>query len=348
MLAWLINWFRGAASDAPTSRRSGFVESSKVVPLPRAPQGPTYVELLRAQVNRPTPLTPEEEERVEELSQRVLKHVVDNRLDPPTMPALAPRVLDTLRDPKLDVARLARTLEQDQAISAKLLNIANSAMFAPNKEVASLRDAITLLGIDQVAQIAIGLATRSLFDATAKAELAFDRTRWHRLFLHGMVTAFATSNLYAERHKRTSDEAFLAGLFHDVGKAMALRAIAAMTTTGEWPPGVSSELVDEVLHRVHADTAGSFYESWSFPASIMQVCTHHHRLRELEDGSDVLYWVSVVSSLDALRSGSPVAQREALEELPVAAQRLGLTDAQLRAASTQVKDFSERMTRLFS
>jgi HD-like signal output (HDOD) protein len=347
MLAWLINLFRGAPSETPPSRGRD-VTQSKVVPLPRATQGPSYLELLRAQANTPTPLTHEEDALVSELSQRVVRYVVENKLEPPTMPALAPRVLDTLRDPKLDVARLARTLEQDQAISAKLLTIANSALFAPNKEVASLRDAITMLGIDQVAQIAIGLATRSLFDATAKAELAFDRTRWHRLFLHGMVTAFATSNLYAERHKKTSDEAFLAGLFHDVGKAMALRAIAAMTAAGEWPAGVSGELVDEVLQRVHTDPGGAFYERWTFPTNIMQVCTQHHRLGELEGASDVLYWVSIVSSLDALRSGSRVAQREALEELPVAAARLALSDAQLRAANTQVKDFSERMMRLFS
>jgi HD-like signal output (HDOD) protein len=347
MFAWLINMFRGHPSDPPPPSAHREVTDSRVQPLPRPKQGPSYIDLLRAQATVPGPLTHDEEAQVVALVQKVITYVVDNKLDPPTMPALAPRVLDTLRDPKLDVARLARTLEQDQAISAKVLTIANSALFAPNKEVSSLRDAITMLGIDQVAQISIGLATRSLFDATAKAELAVDRSRWHRLFIHGMVTAFATANLYAEHRKHTSDEAFLSGLFHDVGKAVALRAIAAMTVAGEWPAGVSTEMLDEVLHRVHAGADGAFYERWAFPSQLMAVCAQHHRLEECGEASEILHWVSVVSSLHALRSGSPVAQREALEELPIASARLGLSDAQLRSANTQVKDFTDRVTRLF-
>ncbi|MFM2419474.1 MAG: hypothetical protein RL385_4197 [Pseudomonadota bacterium] len=344
MLGWIVNLFRGTPKTAPGVARTGAGADPARVPVAT---GPSYLELLRTQVKAPMPLTPEEDEQVGGLVSRVLAYVVERELEPPTMPALAPRVLDTLKDPRLDVARLARTLENDQAISAKVLTIANSAMFSPTKSVASLRDAITLLGIDQVAQIAIGLATRSLFDSGARAELAVDRGRWNRLFVHSMVTAFATADIVAKQQRRASDEAFLSGLFHDVGKVVALRAISAMTVAGEWP-NISDDLLDEVLHRVHGLHGEALYAQWTLPSALLQVCAMHHRLEACAEAPPLLHWVSLVSSFDALRNGSPCQQREALAELPTCATRLGLTDPQLRVAHTATKEFAERVQRLFA
>jgi HD-like signal output (HDOD) protein len=344
MLGWIVNLFRGAPKTAPGSGR---MASATQAARAQVATGPSYLELLRMQAEPSMPLTPEEDAQVESMVSRVVAYVVEHELEPPTVPALAPRVLDALKDPRLDVAQLARTLENDQAISAKILTIANSAMFSPTKSVASLRDAITLLGIDQVAQIAIGLATRSLFNSGDRAELAVDRGRWNGLFVHSMVTAFATADIVARQQRRASDQAFLSGLFHDVGKVVALRAISAMTVAGQWP-STSAEVLDEVLHRVHATHGKAIYERWALPPALLQVCEMHHRLEACVDAPALLYWVSLVSSFDDLRTGSACQKREALAALPICAARLGLTDAQLRAANTATKEFAERVQRLFA
>jgi putative nucleotidyltransferase with HDIG domain len=278
---------------------------------------------------------------------QVVDHVCESTIDPPAMPALAPRILDVVSRPDVDVAMLVRTLEQDQAICAKLLSMSNSAMFGPSKEINSLRDAILYMGIAQTAQIAIGFATKSLFDADGRAELSMYRGRWARLFSHGMTTAFAAGAMAAQKYKKNSDEAFLGGLFHDVGKAVALRAISALTLAGRWEPP-ADPLMDEVLYRIHAVPGSEFYDRWTLPPHLMQICCDHHQHENAEKAPPSFHLVAFISSLDSLRAGALADKRYALDELRTSANKLGLSDQEIRVAHKELEDYAKRVARMFA
>jgi HD-like signal output (HDOD) protein len=342
MLAWLRDMFGGAKPAAPPSRA---VHAK--APAREKPRDEGLWDALRKERGEFAPLTPEDEEHAVKLVCDVVAYVCEQTPDPPAMPALAPRILDVVRETEIDVAKLVRTLEQDQAISAKLMSAANSAAFGPPREIGSLRDAITYMGTQQTAQIAICLATRSLFDADARAELSMYRGRWSRLFHHGMTTAFAAANFAAQRQRRHSDEAFLGGLFHDVGRAVALRAISALTLAGKWDTP-SEHVMDEVLYRIHATPGSEFYDRWTLPSQLMQICCDHHQLDSADNPSSDFHVVSLISSLDALRAGTVADKRYALEELRTSAERLKLSDAELRAAHTDTRLFAERVGRMLT
>jgi HD-like signal output (HDOD) protein len=298
----------------------------------RAAEEP-YIETLARELGEVAGLTPHEEQRTSQLVE-----------DPPVMPALASRMLELLRAEEVDVVALARLIEKDQATSAKLMSIANSALYKGNSEVQGVRDAIVFLGTEQVAQIAIGLASRAMFDSPIKKPHALGGARWGRLFNHAMTTAFAACHLASQRSRKHSEPAFIGGLFHDVGKAVALRALGdVVAERGLEKP--NEAVIDAALQLIHSEPTAALYESWKLPRQLMAMCQNHHRLAI--DAVPELHFVRVVSGLDALRRGSGVERREALTEIAESAAALNMTDAQLRVANSETFEYGEKVLRMF-
>ncbi len=349
MFSWLWPW--GRAKAAPERGRT--ITASGVRPSARPPaSGPdggtadSFLAQLEQNLPLEMPLAPEQEEQISSLVVEIVEHVCKKKVDPPVMPALVPRVLAIAGEPEVDMIKLARLIEQDLAISAKLLSVANSAAFGASKEIGTVRDAIGFLGTEQVAQVAIGLACSSQFEQERRDPGGPLRARWTRLFQHGMSSAFSASHLAGKRDRRLSEQAFLGGLFHDVGKAVALRALEALVQSGK-AEAPSEQVLDEILHRLHAYPGDEFYEKWTLPAPLMQICAEHHQLEALGEEAEVLHCVSLTSSFDALLFGVPAEQREAVSEIAVSARALGLNDAQLRAIHTQAGTLGDRTKRMF-
>ncbi len=348
MFAWLSRIFMGAEqpkrvplrATAPTvhAKPRGGQQPSK----PEAKKEESYLSKLMAQAPEEAALSPQEEQEVSTLVEDISYFVSTHRIDPPVMPAVATRMLELTRQDQVDVHALARLIEKDQATAAKLLSIANSPIYKPTNEIQGLRDAIVFLGSEQVAQIAVGLASRALFDGPNKA--GAKGARFSRLFNHAMTTAFAACQVATRRNRRHSEPAFLGGLFHDVGKAVALRAIDEMTAN-KGAPAPSERVIDVALQLIHSDPDAALYQSWKLPSSLMQICRHHHRLAA--DTPPELHVVRLVSALDLLHHGAPCEKRDALTEIGESAAALGMSDAELRATDQETKDFGERVKVMF-
>lgn len=355
MFAWLTRIFSSAEPQrAGAAGRSVAVSRTVAAPVsakagkplaqPKPAKSPeqTFLHKLGEELGELPVLTPSEEQETSALVEDISYYVGTHRIDPPVMPALATRMLELLREDDVDVHALARLIEKDQATAAKLLSIANSAVFKGSGEIQGLRDAIVFLGTEQVAQIAVGLASRALFDGPKQAGAG--AARFERLFHHAMTTAFAACQIATRRNRRHSEPAFLGGLFHDVGKAVALRALGEMTANkGAVMP--TEQVVDAALHLIHRDPNAVLYESWKLPRQMMLMCQHHHRLPSEPDPE--LHVVRLVSALDILHRGVPAEQRDALAEVGESAAALGLSDAELRVADRETKEFAERVKGMF-
>jgi HD-like signal output (HDOD) protein len=337
MFAWFWRLLGGAdRSDRRSAPRADGAANAPV----KAAEERTYLASLAQELDAVKGLTPSEEQQTSELVERITSYVGTHAIDPPVVPSLATRMLELLRRDEIDVHELTRLIERDQATAAKLLSISNSALYRGQTEIATVRDAIVFLGTEQVAQIAIVLATRALFEGGQERGV-----RWSRLFGHAMTTAFAACHLVTQRSRRHSEAAFLGGLFHDVGKAVALRAMHEMLRTQGGKP-VSDTVTDAALQLIHGEPTSVLYESWKLPQPLMAICKNHHRLNA--DAARELHFVRLVSGLDTLRAGADVEKREALQEVEESAAALRMADAELRAANTTTREFAERVQRMFS
>jgi len=193
MFAWLWERLTGQAplTRAPARAKNrngkrGSVQAiSRMAPRPQqqttraklsraANDKETYIETLTREVGVLEPLTPAEEQRTSELVEEVVAHLSTHVIEPPVVPALAARMLELLRAPEIDVLALARLIERDQASAAKLMSIANSALYRGQTEIGTVRDAVIFLGTEEVSRIAIGLASRTLFEGPGQHD-GYDR-----------------------------------------------------------------------------------------------------------------------------------------------------------------------------
>jgi putative nucleotidyltransferase with HDIG domain len=326
-------------SAAPSAKRSA--------PAAAAPQATElFLEQLARDAPPVEPLTAEEEAQISRLVLQVVEQLGRKKIDPPVMPALVPRVLALVGEPEVDLVRLSRLIEQDMAIGAKLLSVANSPAFGGSREIKSVRDAISYLGTEQVAQVAIGLACRSNYEQAKGERASTLQARWSRLFQHGMTCAFAAAYLASQRIGGDQELAFLGGMFHDVGKAVALRALESIAKAGQLSEA-SDVVIGEVLHRVHAYPGDEFYEKWTLPDALMVICAQHHQLEDIDDPPTALLYVTLTSGFDDLLVGGPAECHSALSEVSLCADRLAMSELDLRGLYTQTRAFGERAKRMF-
>jgi len=221
-------------------------------------------------------LEPEAQAQVETLVPMVLEHFSRNRPDPASFPALAMQIMKLVQEPELDMNELIRTISPDPAISLHVLRAANSALFSLGAEIQDLRRAVMQLGTREVGDIAAGVASRSLFDLSLKAEFELFGQRWHTQFLDAMAVAFGASQFAFDQKVGRADHAFLAGMFHDIGKTLALRSLAALVLDGQVAGPLPDPVVDTVLERVHVEIGCDLLRLWGLPEYLTVICQHHH------------------------------------------------------------------------
>lgn len=189
----------------------------------------------------------------------------------PSHPTVALRVLWLVDDPSSDVARLARTVELDPLLSARLIRISNSAYYSLRTPVTNVPRAITALGFATVRSLA----------ASAACGLSDDDTAVEGDFWAHAAAVANASQLIAGRYGVPSSDAFALGLMHDLGEALLQRAVpAAWSELGDRPTP-QREL--ELLGITHAEAGARVLEAWKFPVPFCDaIANHHHSLSPRE------------------------------------------------------------------
>jgi HD-like signal output (HDOD) protein len=153
-----------------------------------------------------------------------------------SLPAVAVEVLRLTENPKADVRALRECLQQDPAITAKVLRVVNSSLFGLSHSVGDLNEAVSLLGIKQLKLLVLGFSLpEKLF-----VDIAHDQLDWY--WSTTLTRAVAAREVSEQLFKRSGEEAFLAGMMQDLGVLVLLRELGAPY----------AGLISESIHR-HAD-----------------------------------------------------------------------------------------------
>jgi putative nucleotidyltransferase with HDIG domain len=190
----------------------------------------------------------------------------------PSLPRVYSTLIRTLSEPDATAADVVRILKQDIAICAKLLQLVNSSFFQLARRITSVEYAVIYLGLNMVKNLVLSV---ELFEA-AKSKpggLSVDLLQRHSL---------ATANLAARLlgPKEKSEDAFMAGLLHDIGKLIfaqeypeQLERIRTAMRTDERPEFI---LEQELAGVSHAEIGAYLLGLWGLPDSIVQAVAHHH------------------------------------------------------------------------
>lgn len=186
----------------------------------------------------------------------------------PVLPALAHRVIDVAFDPDVTVARLATIVSKDQVLAARVLQMANSAYSSPLQTISTVSDAVIRLGTSTIRNVVVTVClTSRMHDPEVYGN------RGAALVDHALGAAYM-ARVVAERARVSTDEAFLYGLLHDIGKLVILKqAHQYAKRTGRQVPSTYVELA--LLER-HAAAGSVVLRKWRLPESLDEPVRYHH------------------------------------------------------------------------
>jgi HD-like signal output (HDOD) protein len=189
-------------------------------------------------------------------------------LELPSLPEVALKIRRALADDNVSVSEIARLLGSDPALAARTLRIANSAMFyRGSRPITSLNGAVSQLGYKMVRNVALSFAAQQVFIGYGSRSL---RDLVSAIWRHSVHAAVISHMLARVRTKLNSDEAFLAGLLHEVGKLyIVMRAKDNVEALGS-DPGFQS-----VLAAWHPRLGRAVIEAWELPAELAAAVGDH-------------------------------------------------------------------------
>jgi putative nucleotidyltransferase with HDIG domain len=202
------------------------------------------------------------------------QEVIRNLGDLPPLPQVATRAIQISADSDTSSEELQDLIRTDQALTGQLLRIANSAMFGRMREVATLTEACMTLGFSTARSVVIASSVKNLL---TRGPAGFqERILWE----HSLVAAITGSAFCRARRFAITEEVFLAGLMHDIGKSvMALKfpeAYGALLRGlhNQGGDGLSMEL--DTFGFDHAMVGEALIRSWNLAEGIEAVVRWHH------------------------------------------------------------------------
>jgi putative nucleotidyltransferase with HDIG domain len=255
-----------------------------------------------------------------------------------TLPEITVSIIELVEDPSSTAQDLNKVISNDPALCSRILKVVNSAFYGLPRQIGSINRAISLLGLNAVKNLAIAASLAKLFKGGALCSRFDARDLW----AHSVAVGATSKKLATSLRLSFADEAFLAGLIHDIGVMVELQSdreklIAAinrlpMDKDGA-PTADFSAIERETFGCDHGTFGATLCDAWKFPRSFAYVCGHHHDPRALPHDVRILPWLVHVAD----RLASAVSQRgyrldlASLEISDEALAALAMTREQLEA-----------------
>jgi putative nucleotidyltransferase with HDIG domain len=201
--------------------------------------------------------------------------IVQKVKDLAALPQVVHQIIHLTNNPNASVKDLERLISIDQGMSMRVLNTVNSAYYGFSRKIASIKDAVVLLGFKAVRNLAMTVSVFDLFvGKTDRQNLR--RGKWWR---HSIDTALCARLIASQVAGVSPDEAYTAGLLHDIGKPLLDRYGGAPyeqveDLIAQGVPELAAER--QVYGCDHAEVGRAVSQHWGFPEKLVEAIGCHH------------------------------------------------------------------------
>ena len=245
----------------------------------------------------------------------------------PSMPSVVMELRKYLSDPDVNFDKLAKVIEYDPGLTVNVLQLANSAYFGWSRTIQTVKDAITRLGTNRVFQMVLCMSVAPL---VRKPIRGYD-TDSEGLWQHSIATAIAAEQMVLKLGLRNLDEAFTAGLLHDMGKIVLGTFVEVDDHSIKEIMALDNLTFDEAEQMAlgidHAEVASELLTTWNLPENVVAAARWHHRPAKAEDEHrqlvDLIHVADYLCLNLGVGMGSDATHYRADAE---AHQRLGMND----------------------
>ncbi len=213
-----------------------------------------------------------------------------------TLPEITLKIIELVENPRSTAQDLNKLISNDPALCARILKVVNSAFYGLPGQIGSINRAIVLLGLNAVKNIVIAASLAKLFRGGRVSPHFSAKDLWTHSIAVGVMSKLIVGRL----HNALPDEAFLAGLIHDMGILVELQAFRdplveiAERATKENVRYI--ELETQIIGVDHQALGAGLTTKWKFPRSFQYVTGHHHNPMAL--APEVRFLTCVVHAAD--------------------------------------------------
>ena len=191
-----------------------------------------------------------------EISYKLYQELKNDSLVLPSLPDIAVRIGNALKDETKTFNHIAEIVQTDPAISAKLIKAANSAMYGGSNKVESISSAVMRLGTDLTHQLVMTFAMKELF----KSKSALLKRRMKKLWDHSARVAAISHVLAKKLGSFDPEQALLGGLVHDIGVLVILNYAAQFPEAED-----NKNIIDSTIKALRGRVGSTILKNWGFP-----------------------------------------------------------------------------------
>ena len=266
----------------------------------------------------------------EHIQQRI-QSIIQNVEQLPSLPDVVSKIINMVNDPDVSFKHVADEIAKDQAITANILKLCNSAYFSKGKEISSIDRAIVILGLKEVKDIVVIATTKSVLN---KVIVGYDLARGE-LWKHGVAVAMLAKKIATEcNQKAIADIAFTGGIIHDVGKTVL--ALFVQSTFKEILNTVTEKSITfqeaekVVMGFDHQQIGEQVAIKWKFPRVLQSIVRYHHEPMNAPDDHKMIVSIVHIANTLCLMAGIGIGSDGLYHELNYdAIKLLSLKDSEL-------------------
>ena len=241
------------------------------------------------------------------LYQQCRKAIKTEKLILPTIPDVAMKIRRAINDNSANNMKIAKVVQMDPAITARLIHISNSPLYIGRKKIESCPEALTRLGLRAAQDLITSFSLKTVF----KAKTKLIRNRMHDLWTHSSYVASICAVLAHKTPGFDPDRAMLAGLIHDIG-------VVPILTLADRHPDLATDLeqLDRTIEKLRGEIGSMIMRKWNFPSDFEHVVLNaenwHRNEKDEPDYTDLV----IVSQLHSFVGKVSIHKYPRMDTIP--------------------------------
>ena len=247
------------------------------------------------------------------LSLTIRRLLTTQPIELPVFHPIALKLQQLLQTSDFKIAEVIDLANEDQSLAGQILKVANSPVYAGRVRTETIKDAVVRLGARQVSNLAMAASQSALHVSDSPLINASMQSLW----LHSHACAFGCRHLaQLAGYPEYEDQAYMAGLLHDVGKLYLLKALERLNSKGVAQAALEQELLLTIFDELHVEQGCRLMEHWNMPKVYFDAVANHHD--ENFDTSDTVLTILRLVNAACKMKGIGLVKDETIDigELP--------------------------------
>lgn len=276
--------------------------------------------------------------------QRRIQSIIQNVEELPSLPDVVSKIINMVNDPNVSFKQVSDEISKDQAVTANILKLCNSAYFSKGKEISSIDRAIVILGLKEVKDIVVIATTKTVLN---RIIAGYDLGRGE-LWKHGVAVAMLAKKIAVESNQKAiADIAFTGGIIHDVGKTVL--SLFVQNTFKDILAAVTDrnitfqEAEKMIMGFDHQQIGEQVTMKWKFPKVLQSIVRFHHEPMSAPQEHIKMVSIVHIANTLCLMAGIGIGSDGLYHELSTdAVAQLALKDAQLERFYSEIPELMKQ------